>query len=143
MTIDLMRFTSTVALVAAFAAAPALAQTMSDMDTNQDSAVSQDEFTTGYESSDAGSGWDADQSGSVSEQEFDTAKSAGGDSSAGDSWDNQDFAQWDKDQSGDLSQDEIAGAIFILYDTDKSGDLNEQEYQAYEQDSQSMQQTSN
>ncbi|ROU02433.1 hypothetical protein [Histidinibacterium lentulum] len=138
MTYDLAKLAGTTALLAALAAAPAHAQGMSDMDTDQDSAVSQEEFTTGYGTGGGMSDWDQDMSGTVSEEEFTSGMSRASSATANPAWSDQDFATADTDQSGDLSLDELAAVIFLIYDADQSGDLTADEFASYEADRQMM-----
>jgi hypothetical protein len=148
MTTDLTRITGAAALAALLAAAPALAQEMSDLDTDQDMAVSEEEFTASAEGDDEAmrmntwsrlmENWDRDQSGTISEDEYtagtEEAAATGG---AGD-WSGQDFGTADADRSGDLDASEFATMIFVVYDTDQSGDLSEDEFSTYTEDQSGM-----
>jgi Ca2+-binding EF-hand superfamily protein len=141
MTNHLTKLTGTAALLAALAAAPVTAQEASDMDTDGDASVSEEEFTAGYMSGGDGDptmGMDTDQSGSVSEEEFAEGMSSASDMTGNPDWTEQDFAEADTDQSGDLSPEEISGVIFLIYDADQSGDLSEDEVSAYSEQRRTM-----
>lgn len=141
MTHDFSKYVSTVAIVAALTAGPVSAQEtdMTEWDTNQDATLSEDEFTTGYEGDDqAMDTWDRDQSGTVSEDEFTTGATGAAERTGNQAWTEQEFADADADQSGDLDRAEMARVIFIVFDADQSGDLSEDEFSAYSEEQQAM-----
>ncbi len=116
---DLKTYASVGAILAALAAAPAVAQDMSEWDTNGDGVIDQEEFNTGHRASDAYTTWDGDASGAISEEEFDTGVTSA----------------FDMDASGDLNEEEQSARdesrwgdrSFSDWDEDASGDLNDQE----------------
>lgn len=136
---DLTKMTGAAALIAILAGAPALAQDMTQMDTDQSGTVSEEEFATGYAADASGmETWDTDGSGSVSEDEWATGAASAGSATGNMAWDEQDFASADADRSGDLNPEEFAAVLFLIYDTDQSGDLSADEYSTYSEEQDAM-----
>ncbi len=127
----------------------------SNMDTDGDGSVSQEEFVsvrpsdvTEEMAANLYNSFDSDSSGAVTESEYETAMSAPppppptGGASAGSSTESESFSDLDTNQDGIVSAEELAAArpedvseemaaqLFQSFDTDGSGGLTEAEYTA-------------
>ncbi len=105
MYIDLKKIAGLGAVLAALAAGPALAQGMSDWDSDGDGMISQDEFVQGRSMAQGEEGgtfikWDEDADGMLTEEEFNAGM----------------FKKFDRDQSGTIDEPEFGKVEDDLYD---------------------------
>lgn len=122
----LLNLAASTAIALGLAAVPALAQEWNDWDEDGDSALSEEEFVTGFGESEAFDEWDADDDGLVSEFEYATGFKNDYDAGA--------FAAADANADAQLTEDEFGGAVFGQYDEDESGVLEEEEASVFGDD---------
>ena len=96
MTLELKKIAGMGAVIAALAAGPAMAQEMSEWDTDADGALTSEEFNEGWgasfgEDGTAFSRWDEDQDGALTEDEYNAGV----------------FTSYDRDRSGVIEEPEF------------------------------------
>ncbi|GHG21136.1 hypothetical protein [Paracoccus aerius] len=96
MTLELKKIAGLGAVLAALAASPAMAQNMTEWDSDGDGALNQEEFGTGWNSAfgedeTAFSTWDGDDDGALSEDEYNAGV----------------FNSYDRDDSGVIEEPEF------------------------------------
>lgn len=94
------------AVVVTLIAGPALAQGMGDWDSNSDSMLDQNEFSTGWADNNAFGTWDADSDGLLSQDEFDAGVFGG--------YDQDDNGMIDEPEFGDAGDDMGDGGFWDI-----------------------------